>query len=549
MTHVITHITQEEAEQLIPDVPGQAVASLITGSKQGIPITINDGTWRILTEQSPETSQELRITLSSALTPAEGRALAIRRVNVSLMVNVPGKFIVAMAPMYEKSGARRGNTYRPLSKEIVKIAFDGNAPRLRSAREQNNLETVDGERRFMFPSSVILPDDVGRRSRNSVTDDGVPGTLGKSSASAAAARKSFTPDEIGDLMIEALDEETNGVEEARKTLLDACDGDDESQVPGLYQGSVQGDAGNTTVPSTYALAPSKNPDTAARRMDLLNHAAAGVPLALPLHKERATKAKKSAKAGSEISSSSLPRPSDPAESKFPMSSKKRSSSADPPRNKKPASDIGDELMASALGGLTTITEGILSTKHAEGLLGDTKVAGFPLPPAIAAGAMLSKANAAQMAQMVAAAKALASQGEAAVAEALMAEMKKRTMYEMLFKPCSPTTFMNEVFTPLVLLAQAVWIKRSLGKTVSDEVDQVLKTFVIDATNETVATAARVKNECDSKDEEITQLKKRLSDKEEELEECVKQLAEATKKGEKVESVLEAQAAGWSDNDE
>lgn len=601
MAYSIASISQEEAEDLMPGLPGADVATQMSGTRKGQSFVVKDDTWRLLQDQAPDTSAEHRRRLSGALTGSEVRRMmaeeGLSRANIAILVNMPGKYTLAVAPVY-KDNKRVHNTFRPLAKEATQALFKNSADRHRQAMENKNIEEIDGRRQFMYPTLCVLPGE-GPRSRlssssSSSSAGGVARVLGDSSARAAAARKAFEPDELTGMLTDALNDVADNVNKAYERLIDVCNGDDELQVPGLFRGRVDGNPELVVVPSDHTLNANKDVDPLSRQIDLLNHSMSGTTISLPLHKDRL---KRPPSKSSEISDYALSRP-DPAtsiptsKSEFqPASEMSSSSSSSSSANKKrsaassssssgdnkkvnksgisssvvPPSSTSDgaEILEGAvksayMAKLATLTSGAFDMQKLDASVGSAKTEGTPLHPAVHTAAVLASGFGRK--KMIEAVNKILSTPDGGIEANIVADMKKQTMWDMLMVPTvERTNAQSKVFAPFVAAAMSVFLRNGPVKSLDAEANALVDMAYgnleeMDAQNKSLkkevaqkdALAEQMTKERDAATEQLEAVKKELADAKAALEQAKNAAALAPE----IKTIaLAANCSEWSDDEE
>lgn len=275
-------ITQEEAEKLVK-MPTSDQASLLKVTVRSPFVTLGAGTpFRVVENATfdPEIHGKL-----ATLAGMHAIKCRIKREHLALMLNTSTGLLMAMAPMVDPTdGRQKPNTWRPVNREIVDQAYDPvTRIHIAAALSCGNIKTVDGVRRFIFPSVCLVPKEPSVAKLARAAGKTASTVLGATATTAAALRKAFTADEAMQMFFKLEKNRVGDVLSACHGILEACRTDKPELVPGAFLGPMDNAGSHAAqLPPDY-MTPvdktSKQPSERDQQLDLTNHAFAGCALA------------------------------------------------------------------------------------------------------------------------------------------------------------------------------------------------------------------------------------------------------------------------------
>lgn len=240
-------ISQAEAEKLVrmPAPEDKPALTIHSGAPM---VQLNSD---MLLVEDAEFDPELH----GAIGTMAGNKLAkdrIKRQHVALVFDRKLRLLKALVPVCE-NGARRPGSYRYLNNELCKKAYKFTPSLKQQAMANNNIETENGVRRFVFPSSLLMEVSTQPRAKPATS---ATAALGTTASRGAVARRSNETDHSR-LYASFCDIEKQRCDAsmmAAMSILEASRRGQEDKVPGVLCSSMHSlPAARSVLPPDYIL--------------------------------------------------------------------------------------------------------------------------------------------------------------------------------------------------------------------------------------------------------------------------------------------------------
>lgn len=548
-------ISQEDAEALVRMPTQDDLPFLSAKSSSNGKITWDGTRYKWVEKYTLDT------TIHSNILAAAKNGRSLQRKHVMLAFDTKHNLLVALVPVVSAHGTIEDNTYRILSKDLMKKAYSFAKSRFAVAIRDGNVETVCGVRQFMFPSALLLSEVPRVASTGSAVS-----VLGSSAAKVASVNRDTGSSE-GTIQ-RALEIGSAHAERVLHTcgeIRNLCDQGDASSVPGIFCGKIRqlGDDGKpkpvdfeaSTIPSDcHPVIDLYNSDARSRHIDLLNHAASGNPFQINENKLESAQAQKFLRAQKsalseptssptmlkKLQTAAPPSTPNPGGVKRPADSVKQSepkrSADDTPKEPDNAMKL---LCDSITKSMPSITTGLLSpnlpaTVFAGDVI-DAIVKGGNVPAFAAAGSQLAEAlanpeRAAKFFEFMAKFK---ETGISGLTEKEQEAIKPMLVTELLnLKPRDAPTILTQKIVPLLAFQFVAAILCSrLQKDIERDIECIASTLIAPVSSQVASLTIEVnagklreaahKAQIDEFEIKLAELTKQKAELEKQLEEAKK----------------------------
>lgn len=277
----LTHITQEEAEAIVK-LPEESDASRLV-VKQA-PLPVGNGQFRILEDAAFDPILHPKVGTTEGAKEIKSR---LQRKHVALIVDTEYRLLIPAIPMVDASGNKIDGQYRMLNAQLARHVY-GTVSKTRFADlvSKNNIEIVDGTRRFATPSVLLLPPKTAEsRATPAKSVAGVLGgtaaSVGRISSSSSRPKNLCRADAL-DMLLQLEERSVAGMMRDTEALFQACQTGDTSRIVGAFLGPTDPLGGELAlIPPSYILGADKQsavPSLSAQQRDLLNNVVCNSPL-------------------------------------------------------------------------------------------------------------------------------------------------------------------------------------------------------------------------------------------------------------------------------